>query len=399
MESFNFNLTAAITDLQSPSSGFSDRIHALRYLQTHVHNTKEITATSKRQVNQLILDNILKILMGEDNVVDLPKRQLVKAELFLMLSGLLNSDALFGDMRTQINELLQLHVTKINSSDSNPTLQVSKAKGSPFQVIKQHPSMPHDRNDSNEMLPRNNHSIMSSSMTELSSSNARNSYDNNSRTSINSPNSRSSMSSPSKSLLSQSMSAVTVSQRTRGNRDRGPATPTPTSSRGHPLNKISILHAAIAKTQLKSKKNSLNNNSRKVLFKSRPSVFYSDEYEVDDIVPGVDPTDWFEQDRKLGYQKSRMWFPVAGVSTDNFLIPQQRSGTENVVQEYMQMRALMSYVGDIIMPSAPTAATAAGDSKTGDMVSLKHRLEGVIDSKRYDELTKQAVKIWTPLHI
>lgn len=140
----------------------------------------------------------------------------------------------------------------------------------------------------------------------------------------------------------------------------------------------------------------------------RPSIFFDGEYGSDSFVPGVDPTDWYEQDRRLGYQKPRMWFPVAGIVVDRKMVPMGRNeGNEafkpdRVVAEYMQMKALLSYVGDLVMPFSGkaltrTAAGVAVVARDGPQARPLARLTGVVEKTAYDAATAEAVQVWTPL--
>ena len=104
-------------------------------------------------------------------------------------------------------------------------------------------------------------------------------------------------------------------------------------------------------------------NSKQML-KPRPNVLFGDKLGKDNFVPGADPTNFFEQDRKLGYQKSRTWFPAPALSTLG-LLPPDRSAlastkkisiVDQVVEEYCQMRALISYMGDLVLPYEPANA-------------------------------------------
>ena len=110
----------------------------------------------------------------------------------------------------------------------------------------------------------------------------------------------------------------------------------------------------------------------KTSWRPRPSILHA-RLEADSFAPGVDPLNYFEQDKRLGYQKLRMWFPGAAVGAATSLVPDERSGpgasgsgtssklkrntadSEQVVKEFLQMRALASYVGDLVTPF-----TAAG---------------------------------------
>jgi len=98
------------------------------------------------------------------------------------------------------------------------------------------------------------------------------------------------------------------------------------------------------------------------MLKPRPSVLHN-ELVADNFVPGADPTNYFEQDKKLGYQKPRMWFPGGNTTASADLLPTTRamvapsvSAAEQVVQEFLQMRSLASYVGDLVAPYVPATA-------------------------------------------
>ena len=97
---------------------------------------------------------------------------------------------------------------------------------------------------------------------------------------------------------------------------------------------------------------------KKAMFRPRASVMYGSEYEMQNILPGErNSTNWIEQDKKLGYQKSRMWFPTPNLLTEAKMLPDHRNLTSNrsdqVVEEFLKMKALLSYVGDIV--NAPPA--------------------------------------------
>jgi hypothetical protein len=114
-----------------------------------------------------------------------------------------------------------------------------------------------------------------------------------------------------------------------------------------------------------------------------------------------------------------MWFPIGDIKTDNNLIPQKRSNnysTDLISQEYLEMKALMSYVGDLIIPfnneshSANIENEAVGGiiAKNSQSEKIKKsdffvtggvtsRVAGVVSTERYAEIMKEAVSIWTPL--
>lgn len=154
--------------------------------------------------------------------------------------------------------------------------------------------------------------------------------------------------------------------------------------------------------------------------KPRPSVIFEDKYEPNYFVPGANPFDFFEQDRKLGYQKSRMWFPAAKADVAASLIPFERSAmpkktlAEKITQEFLQMRALVSYVGDNVIPysskvnisknDASSVATVSSVKSNTSSLSINasvksvKRLSGFMEPANYEVTVEEALKIWNPLH-
>lgn len=91
--------------LETPSSSIDDRLNALRFIQQYVENGQEIsTFTDKIKINQLVLDNVMLILHREDLIPDLRRRQLIRAECFLMLARVLESKTLFGGTEVEQSE-------------------------------------------------------------------------------------------------------------------------------------------------------------------------------------------------------------------------------------------------------------------------------------------------------
>jgi hypothetical protein len=114
-----------------------------------------------------------------------------------------------------------------------------------------------------------------------------------------------------------------------------------------------------------------------------------------------------------------MWFPIGGIRTDNDLIPKKRSNnysTDSISQEYLEMKALVSYVGDLIIPYRNDSHSAIIEKESVGKIKLKSsqsekinksefsvsggvasRVGGVVSTERYTEIMKEAVSIWTPL--
>ena len=122
-----------------------------------------------------------------------------------------------------------------------------------------------------------------------------------------------------------------------------------------------------------------------------------------------------------------MWFPVGGIKTDGDLVPKQRESimpADVIVQEYLRMSALMSYVGDLIVPYKSTTLSidknkevevgtefyrsksdklhrAKGRRASKDQNSVDDgvakRVQGVVSTDLYVTAMKEAVSVWTPL--
>ena len=142
----------------------------------------------------------------------------------------------------------------------------------------------------------------------------------------------------------------------------------------------------------------------------RPSGFTGAVVPYDGFAPGVDPTNFIEQDKRLGYQKPRMFFPLPGPQPTLDMMPQPRNiGIEitpdAIVQEFLQMRALLSYVGDMV--NLPYTNTDKKITKTkqglralaaeGSGAKPLRRLAGVLDETRYDTAVNEAIQLWNPM--
>jgi hypothetical protein len=478
------SLNNALLVLQSPSATPSERVVALRFLQAFAKNgTTKISASSRHHINELVLQNVLQIVMSEDRVTDLRKRQLIRTECFLTLVGLLESDTLFGDVRDRLNEMQEVQMRLISGASDLPPPMVPSSSASvgsssttsstSFAPIRTMPSrqasvrsmtqaqqaahggsrvphnmQPHSQHHHQHLHHSHSERHLSGEVPhiELSTSSdgmdakliLRESYsaDGHERKAVlvalSSPDrpkpgqappggwvrstsaSVSSPPPPGSSALMMLAASKSVDGSLQSLQE-APSSPFPfpptynqqlvstksysasgmaEKSMSKSLSDLSLLKPAVMKPP--------RQHIQKKYLKSRPSMFLSDEYEPDGFVPGVDPTNWFEQDRKLGYQKSRMWFPAPGFGVGNKMVPGDRGqgkkafGPDRVVEEFMQMKALLSYVGDLVVPHQRIPGSVAGPS-AGDMKPLKQRMSGVVDHKRYSEAIQQAVQMWTPL--
>jgi hypothetical protein len=111
----NTDVSRFIFLLKSPSSSIEDRVGALRALNdfvktasTDAQHASWIVDTYHRQgLNQLILDNVLKILLIDDRAANQHKKQLIRAELFLILANMLGSSNLFEGYEAQIRSVME----------------------------------------------------------------------------------------------------------------------------------------------------------------------------------------------------------------------------------------------------------------------------------------------------
>ena len=99
---YNNNYSHAVLVLQTPSAPLDDQIAALRFLQMYLKQDTTLTDLKRRQINQLVLDNVMDLVMNEERSSDLRKRQLVRTECFLMLAKLLDSQTLFGNVKARV---------------------------------------------------------------------------------------------------------------------------------------------------------------------------------------------------------------------------------------------------------------------------------------------------------
>jgi len=135
--------------------------------------------------------------------------------------------------------------------------------------------------------------------------------------------------------------------------------------------------------------------------------------QEDSIAPGSDPLNYLQQDIKLGYQKPRMWFPGSNLVSTNTILPADRaakeaSGSDQIVREFLQMKALASYVGDLVSPFVPTKDSymrsskgrrnhAGGDEDLLTSTSSKFRLANITDHNMFSQAMAEASAIWSPL--
>ena len=132
---YSNNYAHAVLVLQTPSAPLDDQVAALRFLQMYLKQDTTLTDLKRRQINQLVLDNVMDLVMNEERSSDLRKRQLVRTECFLMLAKLLDSQTLFGNVKARVTaaeaeeneQELTDPPTKPMIEDSNAVVEVSSS--------------------------------------------------------------------------------------------------------------------------------------------------------------------------------------------------------------------------------------------------------------------------------
>lgn len=356
-----YNVPAVAYVLQSHMSTVAERVAALRSLKKYLETNTSMDAYSKKRIKQLILDNVLQMILSEEKVTNVVKRQMVRTELFLILANLLDSSVLFGSIfGTEVphpnanahahahahdEALIEQNSTAISGSSSSRILQP------PGGWVKSKPGK--DAGERSRLMSQ------SHSAAQLQTLAYRDAW-------------------------SPVQGSRATSRGGSPGADGTPGTGVRRRSVGQSAD-LALLKPIIHRQARNKQMASALGPHMSKTWRPRPSIIHS-ELVADSFVPGADPLNYLEQDRKLGYQKPRMWFPGMVGSAQNSLLPEpravstqkQRSAVEQVVQEYMQMRSLASYVGDLVAPytpagpkgsymSASTASEKPGSAKPGGM--------------------------------
>ena len=443
--------------LQTSTSSFQDRLNALRHIVSFINGKKdntgkhinELNLGSKQRLTQLVLETVLQIIVTEERTPDLWRRQVIRTECLLLLANLLESDVLFGDARAKLDEL-QAHLlsptTSLSSPQKNNISLASSQLSSPMNI--QSPISKYDTFSDEEIIDESNigsplyqidspvfgyNTPTSSSLStkprpklgppggwvrpEESQTNSPNSVnqaflspikeskslkqkgDTNSEEKIKHIRK---LDKKTQSMLLDSLALSPVSKINNGSPSRNVHFGSPLSepnspfdspdSNDSPLSQMlskSLTDLSLLKPALLASKNRMKNKRHK----NRPSVFFSSEHVTDNYALGTDPKNWIEQDRKLGYQKPRMWIPLPSVGIAAPLIPEQRPkngdfNSNSIVKEYLQMQALISFIGDTVQPV---------DSTKNSKGRLKHRLSGAMDPNKFRAALKEVVQVWSPL--
>jgi hypothetical protein len=349
------SLETSLCTLQTPSAHIERRMVALRHVQEYVKSSVSIDSFTRERINQAVLENVLEIVLVEDRTSDLMKRQLMRTECFLILATLLESPVLFRDTQRVIENVVRAAST---------------------QPITAYPTSPVSRT----LITAGSADDPSLSSAKVSvSSRAGETRQNN--------------------ASDDSVSAVSNVSSTFNKRLSKRDTKAYLSKSVGDLNLIRPMFEDKVGSAASRLRSSLHKR-----MKPRPSVFYGADAELDYVVPGTDPSNWIEHDRMLGYQKTRMWFPMA-LEKGGKLIPSVRPGpdrllmSDKVVEEYLQMKSMLSYVGDLVTPFKGDLNDYSKQASIPALPSggFSKRVDGAVNSSLYDQAVKQAVQVWTPL--
>lgn len=359
-------LPMALLVLQTPSAPLQDRLNALRFLAAFLRpggdrtpSPPSMDETTRANINKILFDSLLEMVMGEDRSADLRKRQLIRTECFIMLANVLKSQTLFGDAyaKIQLSELFG----KLGPMGESEHGVGMDSEEQPTSVESASPT---------RAVPRA-HSTTSSEFLDPDHGKGRG-----------------------PPALSQSASVVSVdasvaerspTRQSMGTRQRG-------ASRRQ-------RHVVMDALQAKYHKSKVAHMREKKGLKPRQGIIFGSSYDKEHFIPGADPSNWTEQDRRLGYRKERMWFPFS-VGLNSSIIPAAREQNnphaiepEQIVQEYQQMKALMSYVGDLVMvpPGPGGAAPVPGQAREAG------KSPSPLEKGRYDMAVREAVQMWTPI--
>jgi hypothetical protein len=478
------SLQEALTVLHSPTSELDMKMAGLRYLNKYLSDGKgEVDTRMRANINQVVLDTVLKIVLSEDRITDLRRRQLMRTECFLILGSLLGSNTLFGGLHGKLDqiednnekmreewenrteevveksiELSDLEIDAMmmadmaggsSAKDETKEGQAFGAAGAGTESISG-PMTPSKKRrgvqlknpiHSGKKAGRSDGFKETKSPDVSATKNKKQQYQHMSPAATKGPPGtrppmgppggwvRDSPNNNSKTSPGGEKSLLRVGSPTQSER---PPSPAPTTLFNDDVaamagSSLTVGRAEQLSVDLAYSKSTgdlnlmtqtLSRPPRKMKLpkslKARPSVFLGSEYETDNFAPGVSGTDWFEQDRRLGYQKPRMWFPLApGGELEGPIVPRERSGhnkgikPDDVVKEFLQMKALMSYVSDMIMipysnETKKLTRTNYGKQKLdreGVSVEFKpfRRLAGVLGHDRFDQAMEEAMELWSPL--
>lgn len=364
---------SAVFTLQSETSDIGEKLNGLRELQHYVSTNDKIDPYNRKRINQVILENVLKIILDENIVINSFRKQLVRAELYVMLSQLLQSNQLFGTELTKPT-LSKIHeVGRLMKSNSlGDIMSPNKTEtSSQLSLV--------ESNSTTSLLPLNDDPV--SKLIQLKQN----------------------------SKLQQPQPPRTAN---KSNFHQLASMTSPAT-----LYTSATLQSNIIQQTMQEKKQTKRIEMYTKL-KPRSTVLFHDQLSNEQFVPGSDPLNFIEQDRKLGYQKPRVWFPTPQLDIAKDLQQTNMSDVNPIVEEYMKMKALASYVGDLLLPPSTNKNTSSkvgshlGDFHSSQAISSilpkkkasnillylnKINIKHTVDPQQYANALNHAMTLWTPI--
>jgi len=382
------HLYTQLSVLSMASCPVASRMSALRAIQAVLQEpgiSDSIDAGMRSKINECVMDNILKIILAEERTHDQRRRQLIRTECFLVLASILENTEHFASINDETMAKVESHLAGTidvdDDDDGDPRLNAPTLAPMAPSEAKAHELVGMESGQAAKLL------YSSMSMSNLSSSLA----------AMAVPSSPLSL----KSSNSQTFSSLQAEKRLTSAEEFGddfdyeeekkPIQFSP----GLALKNVESVYAASRK----------KTNFR---FKPRPTIMFGSEFEQEHIYKKGEKNNWIDQDAKLGYQKPKMWYPLPMVPVTSALVPTERPDpreavltSDKIVQEYMQMRALSSYVGDLVEdPFDRRRRGQIRHRKLGVMDPLGSasiRKEGMLPRERFREVAAEVAKLWSPL--
>lgn len=365
----------AIVVLQSSTESIEEKILALRYLKHYVESNSEIDAYNRKRINQLIVDNVMKIIIDSSNQVNGFRRQLIRVELFVLLSQILRSSSLFG---TELTQSVVHEIRQFNISTANGSSLFTGSDGKNYFPPSTAGSMTSEETSTEEVL-------RFPGVRSTSSMTSRNAF---------------TKELPAKSIIL--FGGNVPNKRPKTGNENGKLHPIESlqlfsksasiKSLATSQSMSSLQESSLIRQTLSEKKPKIELHSK---LKPRPSVLFDDKLGTDHFVPGTDPKNFLEQDRKLGYQKPRMWFPIPQLDVMASISQTKKTEENPIVEEYLKMKSLATYVGDLIVP--PNSSVTSTKTKASSLSPMKDAQSAIVDAKRYSQALKEAMMMWTPI--
>ena len=131
-------LSKALVYLRSDSTSHQDRLIAIRKLFIFLQNPSMVIGvggdappvTYLQELRQAILDSAMKMILSEDRMSDLRRRQLIRTELFMMIAQMLKSSSLFSDVSQKFSEYKQ-----IDSDNADINLALSNSDKTAEHIV------------------------------------------------------------------------------------------------------------------------------------------------------------------------------------------------------------------------------------------------------------------------